>query len=208
MSWTAPHTWVAGAPITIALLNAQVRDNELVLHDPVTSMLPLPVEAIVGASAAVALPANDDLAHLGVIIVPRPITVKDIQYNIGAGGGATSAVRLAIYTEDGQTKIIDVVDVCGANTGIRTWAIAPDLLVEAGNYIIWIGHSVYATSAKTIYRYTYDTTLQAHVAGEADLSGTLTIAGGIGEAPATITIDGFTSVAGALIPVVRFLGLA
>jgi len=206
MAWHAPWTWITGNVITKTLLDEQIRDNMLVLHDSVASMLPLPVEAVVGASAAVALPANDDLAHLGVIIVPRPITVKDIQYNIGAGGGANAIVRLALYTEDGQTKLIDVTDACGANTGVRTFAITPDLALEAGNYIIWIAHSVYHTSAKTVYRYTYDTTLEAHVAGEADLSGTLTIAGGIGEAPATITIDGFTSVAGALIPVVRFLG--
>lgn len=214
MSWTAPKTWTAGEPLTKADFDAQIRDNELVLHDPVASMLPKPIEAIVGASAAIALPANDDLAHLGVIIVPRPITVKEIQYNIGAGGGATSAIRIALYTEDGQTKLMDEVDTCGAGTGVRTsgvsggFAAITNFDLEAGNYIIWIGHSVYNTSAKTVYRYTYDTTLEAHVGGEADLSGTLTIAGGVGAAPATITIDGFTSVAGALIPVVRFLGLA
>lgn len=31
MTWTAPRTWVAGEIVTAALLNAQVRDNELVL---------------------------------------------------------------------------------------------------------------------------------------------------------------------------------
>ena len=31
MTWTAPRTWVAGEVVTAALLNAQIRDNELVL---------------------------------------------------------------------------------------------------------------------------------------------------------------------------------
>lgn len=31
MTWTAPRTWVAGEIVTAALLNAQIRDNELVL---------------------------------------------------------------------------------------------------------------------------------------------------------------------------------
>lgn len=31
ISWTAPRTWVAGEIVTAALLNAQIRDNELVL---------------------------------------------------------------------------------------------------------------------------------------------------------------------------------
>lgn len=31
MSWTAPRTWIAGEVVTAALLNAQIRDNELAL---------------------------------------------------------------------------------------------------------------------------------------------------------------------------------
>jgi len=206
MAWTAPRTWVVGELVTKATLDEQLRDNMLVLHSPVRSMLPQPVEAVVGASALVALAANNTTAHLGVIYVPRPITVASILYNIGAGGGAASVVRIALYEEDGQTKLIDVTDACGAGAGVRTVDVDPDLDVEAGNYIVLICHSVYNTSAKTITRYTYDITLQAHVASEPDLSGTLTIVGGA--APATVDPDAFTTVAGALIPVLRFLGAA
>jgi hypothetical protein len=190
-------------------MDAQIRDNELVLHDPVASMLPEPVAAVVGASAAVALAADVVTAHLGVIYVPRPITVKSLVYWLGAGvGAAGSIIRIAVYTEDGQTKIIDVTDAVGTTVDIqRVVDVAPDLAVEAGNYIILICHSVYSTTAKTVMRYTYDTTLLLYDATpDADLSGTYTIAGGA--APATITIDGFASRAGALIPVVRFLGTA
>ena len=206
MAWTAPRPWVVGELVTKAILDEQVRDNMLVLHTIARSSLPQPVEAVVGASAAVALAANTTTAHLGVIYVPRPITVASILYNIGAGGGAASVVRIALYAEDGQTKLIDVTDACGAGTGVRTVDVDPDLDVEAGNYIVLICHSVYATSAKTITRYTYDVTLQAHIADEPDLSGTLTIAGGA--APATVDPNAFTTVAGALIPVLRFLGAA
>ena len=31
MAWTAPRTWVSGETVTAALMNAQIRDNELVL---------------------------------------------------------------------------------------------------------------------------------------------------------------------------------
>ena len=206
MAWTAPRTWTAGEVVTKALMDEQLRDNELVLHTIARSSLPQPVEAVVKASAAVALAANNTTAHLGVIYVPRPITVENILYNIGAGGGATSVVRIALYEEDGQTKLIDVTDACGAGTGVRTVDVDPDLDVEAGNYIVLICHSVYNTSAKTITRYTYDIILQAHIATEPDLSGTLTIVGGA--APATVDPDAFTTVAGALIPVLRFLGAA
>jgi hypothetical protein len=193
--------------VSVDDLNQQIRDNMLVLHDDLRSMLPEPVEVVVGASTSVALPANNTTAHLGVIGVTRPVIIKSIQYNISAaGGGATSTIRIALYTEDGQTKLIDVVDACGANVGVRTVDVNPDLAIEAGNYIVLICHGVYNTSAKAVTRYAYDTTLQAHVAAEPDLSGTLTIAGGA--APATIDPTAFTTVAGALIPVVRFLGTA
>jgi len=204
MAWTAPRTWVAGELVTKALLDEQIRDNELVLHDDVASMIPEPVEPVTGVSAGVALAANNTTAHLGVVRIPRPITTTRILYNISAaGGGATSAVRITLYSEDGQTIIFNVTDVCGANTGIRPIDIAAT--IEAGNYILLICHSVYNTSAKVITRFVYDVTFcSADYAGYADLSGTLTIAGGA--APATIDPTAFTTVAAALIPVVRFLG--
>ena len=205
MGWTAPKTWTAGEVVTKAMLDEQIRDNEIVLHAPIVSLIPEPVEPVTGVSAAVALPANNTTAHLGVVRIPRPITITRILYNIGAGGAGTSSVRIALYSEDGQTQIFNVTDVCGAATGIRPIDIAKT--IEAGNYIILICHAVYDTSAKTITRFVYDVTFcSADYAGYADLSGTLTIAGGA--APATITPTAFTTVAAALIPVIRFLGTA
>jgi hypothetical protein len=204
MSWHAPRNWVTSEIVTAVEMNEQIRDNELVLHEPLVSLIPLPVEPIVGASAGVALAANNTTAHLGVVYIPRPLTLDFIQYNVsGASGGAPSVVRIALYTEDGQTQIFNVTDAVGANTGIRTVAMT-DVAIEAGNYILFICHSTYDTSGKLITRFTYDTTLQTHVAAEPDLSGTLTIAGGA--APATIDPTAFTTVAGALIPEVRFFG--
>jgi len=36
MAWTSPRTWVAGELVTAALMNAHVRDNLLILKDPVS----------------------------------------------------------------------------------------------------------------------------------------------------------------------------
>ncbi len=36
MAWTSPRTWVAGELITAAIMNAHVRDNLLILKDPVS----------------------------------------------------------------------------------------------------------------------------------------------------------------------------
>jgi hypothetical protein len=40
MAWTTPSTWVAGAVLTAAQLNAQVRDNMKAIGDPWTSWTP------------------------------------------------------------------------------------------------------------------------------------------------------------------------
>lgn len=206
MAWTAPRTWVVGEPLTKALFDEQVRDNMNVLHALARSAFPQPLGALVGASAAVLLAANDTTAHLGVIYLPRPMTVSKLIYDIGGGGGANSEIRIALYTEDGQTQLMDEVDACGANNGVRTVDVAPDLDVEMGNYIILICHAVYHTSAKTVYRFTEEPLLATHIADQPDMGGTLTIAGGA--APATVDPDAFTTVALEKIPVVRFMGPA
>ncbi len=36
MAWTSPRTWVAGELITAAIMNAHVRDNLLILKDPIS----------------------------------------------------------------------------------------------------------------------------------------------------------------------------
>jgi hypothetical protein len=204
MSWTAPRTWVTDEVITNKKLNEHLRDNMLVLHDSVRSMLPEPVEAIVGAVTNSVMGAIT-IAYGGVICVPFPIIVAKLQYNIGgAGGGATAAVRIVLYSEDGQTQLWNYVDVCGAATGVRTIDLVPDISLEAASYIVLICHSVFDTAGKVITWYTYDTTLQAHIANEPDLSGWLTIVGG--NPPAQINPTAFTGIAGGITPVLRFLG--
>jgi len=212
MGWTAPRTWTSGEVITadgVGGLNEQIRDNFLYLHslcDPnVYSVYPLPVTPVVGVNSQ-SLNAVT-VAHLGVVFVPKPIVLEAIQYNISAaGGGATSAIRFALYSEDGQTKYFDgPVDVCGAATGVRTITLASPVTLLKGNYILFHCQAVYDTSNKWTSRPTCDGTFCVHYAGEPDLSGQLTIVGGA--APATIDVDAYTVVTWNTIPLVRFRGV-
>jgi len=169
------------------------------------SMWPLPI-TLTYSTSNVALASNDTTAHVGFVNVPFPIKVNKILFWISAAaGGATSAVRIAVYSENGQQKYIDATLVVGTTHDLETIDIT-DTTLAPGIYLVLICHSVYATSAPSITRYTYDTTLTAHIAGEPDWSGTLTIAGGA--APATIDPTALTTVANTLIPVLRFLGTA
>jgi len=173
----------------------------------VRSMYPQPVASVVAAPSGQALPANVTSANVGVIQVPKPIVVAKIMYYINSGGGATSAIRIALYSEDGQTKYWDSpVDVCGAGTGVRTITLASPVALRAGNYIILICHSVYATSAKNINVHSCNIDYYPHIANEPDLEGVLTIVGGA--APATIDPVNFTACSPWKTPFVRFLGTA
>jgi hypothetical protein len=173
----------------------------------VRSMYPVPVVTLVAAPTGQALPANNTTADLGVIMVPKPITVAKILYYANSGGGATSAVRIALYSEDGQTKYWDgPADVVGAGVGVRTITLVSPVTLKPGNYIILICHSVYATSAKNITRYVEDTDFEPHLANEPDMGGQVAIVGGA--APATIDPIAFGSVLPWKIPKVRFLGSA
>ena len=167
------------------------------------SMWPKPL-TMPTAVAGVAMVSGT--AHLGFVEVPFPIKVNKILYNVSAAGGnAANIIRIAIYSEDGQQKYIDATDAVGTNTGVRTIDIT-DTTLAPGVYLVLIKYSVYSTTVNTVSRYTYDTTMTAHIASEPDWSGTLTSANGA--APATIDPTALTTVAGALIPVLRFLGTA
>lgn len=173
----------------------------------IRSMYPQPVAVLVAAGTSQALPANNTVADVGVIMVPKPITVAKVLYYVWGGGGATSAVRIALYSEDGQTKYWDgPVDVVGAGTGVRTITLATPVTLKPGNYIILICHSVYATSAKTVERYSESVTYTGHIANEPDMVGQVVIVGGA--APATINPLAFAAVISYKIPFVRFLGSA
>lgn len=206
MVWTAPRTWTDGEILNDDMFNEQIRDNLNVLYDPVRSMMPEPVMPVTAAPAGVALAANNTTAHGGAIVVPNPITINKILYWItGSSGGTSSTVIIAIYDETGQSKLISASDAVGTATGLRTIDIA-DTVLDAGVYYVLIAHGTFNTSGKLVQRHTYDFSLGAHIAGEPDLSGTLTIAAGV--LPTTFDPTALTTVAGALIPVLRLLGTA
>ena len=169
------------------------------------SMYPLPVCPIVTTSIGAALPSNNTTANVGAVMLPSPITVNKILYNVSGAGNAADVVRIVIYSEDGQTKYYDVTDAVGAATGVRTIDVT-DLQLDAGNYYSLIGHGTYLTTPVSVTVWRYDTTLNAHIAGEPDLSGTLTVAAMTTTAPATIDPTALTTVASEKIPVIRLLG--
>jgi hypothetical protein len=167
------------------------------------TIYPLPVLRA-SATASTALPANNTSAFVSHAMIPFPIRVNKILYNVSAAGNAANVIRIAIYSENGTQKYVDVTDAVGAATGVRTIDIT-DITFAPGNYLFFICHSAFSTTASSVTTYTCDTIATTHIAGEPDLGGTLTIVGGA--APATIDPTALTTVAPSnKMPVIRLLG--
>jgi hypothetical protein len=169
------------------------------------TIYPMPL-TLPTATASTALPANNTSAFVSHAEIAFPIRVNQILYNVSGAGNAANVIRIAVYSENGTQKYIDVTDAVGAATGVRTIDIT-DTTLAPGNYLFLICHSTFSTTACSVTTYTCDTTATAHIASEPDLGGTLTISGGA--APATIDPTALTTVAPSnKLPVIRLLGTA
>ncbi len=122
-------------------------------------------------------------ASVYLIHVPTPITVNVLSYNVGTGGSnADNVVRVALYSEDGQTRIINVTDAVGTASGVRTISVTATVLAP-GNYYIFICMSSGTVAGPAPTYLNTQGLFETGGASEPDLGGALTVTGGA--APAT-----------------------
>ena len=85
MAWNTPSTWLAGAVLTAAQLNAQLRDNMKAIGDPWTTYTPTLTNFTVGAGTVVAKTLSAGKAiRLGLHLTG------------GSGAAATGALRITL----------------------------------------------------------------------------------------------------------------
>ncbi len=113
------------------------------------------------------------------------ITLNQLAYNVGAN--TTGTYRLCIYSEDGQTKHVDVTDVPAV--GVNTVAVS-SVVLAPGNYYMAMGCAV-ATCASTIDLWTSTAIAMSNGAsipsGKKPVEGTYTMASGTCDATITPT---------------------
>jgi len=141
-------------------------------------------------------------ARLGLVEFPASISVARVTLRQGTTGAAVSC-RFALYSFDGQTKLIDVTGngSASANTDFSI-AVSPAVYIARGYYYAFVCRNA-TTGSLTVTCYaTKDDALSASPAGSLPaLHGTLVIVGGA--APATITPSAIT-VTDSSCPVCRF----
>lgn len=131
-----------------------------------------------GAGTVVSNAASSTLMRVGQILVPVGMVVNKITYNIGAftTGGDCNVV---LYSENGQTKLLDFTDTIAA-TGLVTHTLAAPLTLNSGVYYIgYLLNSGTPSFSVSCYR-TYNV-LYA-VSGKPTVEGLITVSSA---APAT-----------------------
>lgn len=127
--------------------------------------------------------SSNTTAFVGGFILPAGITVNKISFsctNVSVSG----TVRVGVYSEDGQTKEIDVVSGTISGTGTVTISVSAVTLSAGVHYVAIVPIS---TTNIAIGTYVPDTGLTAlgEVSSEPVFSGTVAVSAGV--LPSTIT---------------------
>ena len=138
--------------------------------------------SFVDGSTATAATPTQTLAFVGLVELQAPILADRITYFPNGGGSDPAVVRLALYSEDGQQKLIDVTDAVANAAGATRSITFTSVQLSLGNYYILACLSSGATSPALIV-FTTGTAFSAGASGEPDVEGHITISGGV--APAT-----------------------
>ena len=140
-----------------------------------------------GANAAVAL-ASLTAYKVALFNVPQSITVNQLSYNVGAVTTAGS-YRICVYSEDGNTKEIDVTDVPTA--GLNSVTVSA-VTLSPGNHYIAMGCATTCNNTVFMFTSTANTVINTSAvpAGKKEYEGLFTMTSGT--CNATIDETAFT----------------
>jgi hypothetical protein len=139
MAWTAPSTWVAGAVLTAAELNEQLRDNMVALS-VAPSCLVRRTTSLTGYTATSAIAWNDaafDTDSMFSAGAPTRITINTTGiYNINFAGVTTSATTMTLTSTAiavNGTDISGLYITATGNGAFITSSVVASL--TAGDYV-------------------------------------------------------------------------
>lgn len=122
---------------------------------------------------------------VGQIVVPFTMTANDISYQINPVT-TPGTIKIALFSEDGQTKVFEQTTASLSATGLHTTALSSPTTINAGVYYVAI--VPVSTTDVGVYCYVEEqntTGLASGVSGKPVLTGTVTVTAGT--VPSTIT---------------------
>lgn len=139
----------------------------------VATLMPYPNHiANVGAQTL----SSNTTMHLGQVFLPFSITTNKISYSVSSVS-SSGTLKIALYSEDGGTKIFEVTTAMISSSGVKTTTLDSPVSISPGNYYI----AVLPTSTANLNVNTYDLTgfLGAlnfnSISGEPKASGSLSV---------------------------------
>ena len=184
----ATHENGGGDEISVAGLSGELADPQR----PKPTVLTLMPKLVRGSLSRTSHQyADNNHAHLGLVVVPFRITINKITFRSG-GVQSGNTIDIAMYSEDGATRYFNVTSAAvSATWTYYTITLGAPVTLEPGLY--WIGSAI-NTAPGTIpefmvYTCTVDDDTFA-VASEPVLEGTIVITAGT--LPTTITPSSIT----------------
>jgi hypothetical protein len=177
---------VSGAVWSDVTANVLVGGGSLTL-DSALALVPEPVWLVSDATTRV-LTNSVGLVTLTKIYAPIDVVRLTIPVSTIV---ASSSARVAVYSADGATKLIDTTIATTTPAGAKTTTVSSTPLTP-GYYWMFICRNDAGGGSPAVRVWTLGpTNLNAHpTAGLADLSGTVAVTSGA--APSSITIDALT----------------
>ena len=162
----------------------------------ITTILSKPLGLSTGALTSVAINSLTT-RRAGLINIPTRITVNQLSYNVAAVTTAGTS-KICVYSEDGNTKLIDVTS--GTNAlGTRNVTVSPAVTLDPGNYYVVTGCATTCNITVSHFTTTALTMLTTPPAGKKRYEGTTTHTSGTCNATLPAITGAVTST-----PVIRF----
>lgn len=180
--WRGDGTWAAPSAGTSAL-----------------TLMPLPVVPldIVNSSAAVLVTtATNTTAFVAQVVVTAPITVNKISFRAGSTITTAGTVSVALFSEDGQTRHINVTTASISSPSAMVTTAVSAVALTPGIYWIYINPNDTTSMNNYMYKtlqqqpFTISGGLADGVSSEPVLYGDYTISAST--VPATLTIASIT----------------
>lgn len=166
----------------------------------VTCLSVIPVATGRGLGESGVAVTTTTTAYFGSFVLPFKITVNKLSFSVTGYTSGTSTFDIAVYSETGQTKHIDITTAAISSTGVKTTAVSA-VALNPGVYYV----GIVANSAISLELLTWDlgdgALMENNPSSEPILSGTKVVTAGT--LPSTFDPTSDITANGSAAPIIR-----
>ena len=119
---------------------------------------------------------SNTTGYTGAFVLPFEITVNKISIDVISSATAGTA-KIGIYSEDGQTKEIDLTTATISSSGVKTYTLGAPVTLSAGiHYLVFVPISTFSASLRVWLAAA--STVMNNITSEPVLAGNQTVTAG------------------------------